>query len=65
MDRNIDNFCSNIFTISRIFGVNPYFFAMLIALNLQTFFNSAYGNVGLLLKGVQTKNVELLDILEV
>ena len=33
----------------EIFGVNPYFFAMLIALNLQTsFFNTPNGNVCLL-----------------
>ena len=45
------------------FGVNPYFFAMLIALNLQTSFltppmaMSAYS-----LKGGQKSNVELMDI---
>ena len=47
----------------EFFGVNPYFFAMLIALNLQTSFlappmaMSAY-----YLKGVQSKNVELMQI---
>ena len=47
----------------EFFGVNPYFFAMLIALNLQTSFltppmaMSAYH-----LKGVQSKNVELMEI---
>ena len=47
----------------EFFGVNPYFFAMLIALNLQTSFlpppmaMSAY-----YLKGVQSRNVELMQI---
>ena len=30
------------------FGVNPYFFAMLVALNLQTSFLTPYGHVGVL-----------------
>ena len=63
VDRNIDYFCSNIFTISRFFGVNPYFFAMLIALNLQTsFLTPPMAMSAYYLKGVQSKNVELLDI---
>ncbi len=35
----------------EFFGVNPYFFAMLIALNLQTsFLTPPHGNVSLLLE---------------
>ena len=47
----------------KTFGIDPYFFALLIALNLQTSFltppmaMSAYS-----LKGVQKKNVELMEI---
>ena len=45
------------------FGVNPYFFAMLIALNLQTsFLTPPMAMSAYYLKGVQSKNVELLDI---
>ena len=47
----------------EFFGVNPYFFAMLIALNLQTsFLTPPMAMSAYYLKGVQTKNVELLDI---
>ena len=45
------------------FGVNPYFFAMLIALNLQTsFFTPPMAMSAYYLKGVQSRNVELMDI---
>ena len=45
------------------FGVNPYFFAMLIALNLQTsFLTPPMAMSAYYLKGVQTKNVELMEI---
>ena len=45
------------------FGVNPYFFAMLIALNLQTsFLTPPMAMSAYYLKGVQSKNVELMDI---
>ena len=45
------------------FGVNPYFFAMLIALNLQTsFLTPPMAMSAYYLKGVQAKNVELMDI---
>jgi tripartite ATP-independent transporter DctM subunit len=45
------------------FGVNPYFFAMLIALNLQTsFLTPPMAMSAYYLKGVQKKNVELMDI---
>ncbi len=45
------------------FEVNPYFFAMLIALNLQTsFLTPPMAMSAYYLKGVQSKNVELLDI---
>ena len=47
----------------EFFGVNPYFFAMLIALNLQTsFLTPPMAMSAYYLKGVQTKNVELLQI---
>ncbi len=50
----------------EFFGVNPYFFAMLIALNLQTsFLTPPMAMSAYYLKGVQTKNVELLDIFRV
>mgnify|MGYP003322941697 FL=1 len=47
----------------EFFGVNPYFFAMLIALNLQTsFLTPPMAMSAYYLKGVQAKNVELMDI---
>ena len=47
----------------EFFGVNPYFFAMLIALNLQTsFLTPPMAMSAYYLKGVQSRNVELLDI---
>ena len=47
----------------EFFGVNPYFFAMLIALNLQTsFLTPPMAMAAYYLKGVQSKNVELLQI---
>ena len=46
-----------------LFGVNPYLFAMLIALNLQTsFLTPPMAMSAYYLKGVQSKNVELMDI---
>ena len=46
-----------------IYGINPYFFAMLIALNLQTsFLTPPMAMSAYYLKGVQTKNVELMEI---
>ncbi len=43
--------------------MNPYFFAMLIALNLQTsFLTPPMAMSAYYLKGVQSKNVELMDI---
>ena len=46
-----------------LFGVNPYLFAMLIALNLQTsFLTPPMAMSAYYLKGVQSKNVELLEI---
>ena len=45
------------------FGVDPYMFAMLIALNLQTsFLTPPMAMSAYYLKGVQSKNVELMDI---
>ena len=45
------------------FGVNPYFFAMLIALNLQTsFLTPPMAMSAYYLKGVQKSNIELMDI---
>ncbi|MEK9959672.1 MAG: TRAP transporter large permease subunit, partial [Pelagibacteraceae bacterium] len=45
------------------FGVDPYFFAMLIALNLQTsFLTPPMAMSAYYLKGVQKSNVELMDI---
>ena len=45
------------------FGVNPYFFAMLVALNLQTsFLTPPMAMSAYYLKGVQSKNVELMEI---
>src|SRR6056300_157067 len=47
----------------EVFGVNPYFFAMLIALNLQTsFLTPPMAMSAYYLKGVQKSNVELMDI---
>ena len=47
----------------EFFGVNPYFFAMLIALNLQTsFLTPPMAMSAYYLKGVQKTNVELMDI---
>tara|TARA_Y100001970_G_scaffold161419_1_gene197418 strand:- start:1254 stop:2600 length:1347 start_codon:yes stop_codon:yes gene_type:complete len=47
----------------ELFGVNPYFFAMLIALNLQTsFLTPPMAMSAYYLKGVQKKNVELVEI---
>ena len=47
----------------EFFGVNPYFFAMLIALNLQTsFLTPTMAMTAYYLKGVQSKNVQLMEI---
>merc|ERR1711965_323968 len=47
----------------EVFNVNPYFFAMLIALNLQTsFLTPPMAMSAYYLKGVQKNNVELMDI---
>ena len=47
----------------EFFGVNPYFFAMLIALNLQTsFLTPPMAMAAYYLKGVQSKNVQLMEI---
>ena len=47
----------------EFFGVNPYFFAMLIALNLQTsFLTPPMAMSAYYLKGVQSKNVDLMQI---
>ena len=47
----------------EFFGVNPYLFAMLIALNLQTsFLTPPMAMSAYYLKGVQSKNVELMEI---
>ena len=47
----------------EFFGVNPYFFAMLIALNLQTsFLTPPMAMSAYYLKGVQSRNVELMEI---
>ena len=47
----------------EIFDVNPYFFAMLIALNLQTsFLTPPMAMSAYYLKGVQKTNVELMEI---
>ena len=45
------------------FGVNPYFFAMLVALNLQTsFLTPPMAMSAYYLKGVLKKEIELMDI---
>ena len=45
------------------FGVNPYLFAMLIALNLQTsFLTPPMAMAAYYLKGVQPDKVELMEI---
>ena len=45
------------------FGVNPYLFAMLIALNLQTsFLTPPMAMAAYYLKGVQSDKVELMEI---
>ena len=47
----------------EFFGVNPYFFAMLIALNLQTsFLTPPMAMSAYYLKGIQSRNVELMQI---
>ena len=47
----------------EVFDVNPYFFAMLIALNLQTsFLTPPMAMSAYYLKGVQKTNVELMEI---
>src|SRR6056300_795735 len=47
----------------EVFDVNPYFFAMLIALNLQTsFLTPPMAMSAYYLKGVQKNNVELMEI---
>ena len=47
----------------EFFCVNPYFFAMLIALNLQTsFLTPPMAMSAYYLKGVQSRNVELMQI---
>jgi tripartite ATP-independent transporter DctM subunit len=46
-----------------VFGVNPYFFAMLVALNLQTsFLTPPMAMSAYYLKGVLKKQIELMDI---
>ncbi len=51
------------FPLVEFFGVNPYFFAMLIALNLQTsFLTPPMAMSAYYLKGVQSRNVELMQI---
>ena len=46
-----------------IFGVNPYFFAMLVALNLQTsFLTPPMAMSAYYLKGVLRQRIELMDI---
>jgi tripartite ATP-independent transporter DctM subunit len=46
-----------------VFGVNPYFFAMLVALNLQTsFLTPPMAMSAYYLKGVLKKQIELVDI---
>ena len=47
----------------EFFGVYPYFFAMLIALNLQTsFLTPPMAMSAYYLKGVQSRNVQLMEI---
>ena len=56
-------FVSIFLPLLEVFGVNPYFFAMLIALNLQTsFLTPPMAMSAYYLKGVQSKNVELMQI---
>ena len=46
-----------------VFGINPYFFAMLIALNLQTsFLTPPMAMSAYYLKGVLKKQIELMEI---
>ena len=61
-DRDTNYFCSNFLPLVEVYNVNPYFFAMLIALNLQTFLTPPMAMSAYYLKGVQSKNVELLEI---
>ena len=47
----------------EVFGVNPYFFAMLVALNLQTsFLTPPMAMSAYYLKGVLKKQIELMEI---
>ena len=46
-----------------LFGVNPYFFAMLVALNLQTsFLTPPMAMAAYYLKGVAGDQIELIEI---
>ena len=46
-----------------LFGVNPYFFAMLVALNLQTsFLTPPMAMAAYYLKGVAGDTIELMEI---
>ena len=50
-------------SLVAFFEVNPYFFSFLIALNLQTsFLTPPMAMSAYYLKGVQSKNVELMEI---
>merc|ERR1712093_359429 len=63
MDRNINYFCSNFLPMLDAFGVNPYFFAMLVALNLQTsFLTPPMAMAAYYLKGVVGDEIELIEI---
>ena len=63
VDWDSDIFVPIFLPLLEIFNVNPYFFAMLIALNLQTsFLTPPMAMSAYYLKGVQKNNVELMQI---
>ena len=63
VDGDIDYICSNIFTFSSFLRGKSLFFRNAYRFEFTNFiFNTADGNVRLLFKGVQAKNVELMEI---
>lgn len=63
MVRNFDHLCADLPADARQFWREPYFFAMLVALNLQTsFLTPPMAMSAYYLKGVLKNQIELMDI---
>ena len=63
VDRNFNYICSNIFTFVEFFRGKSLFFCNAYRFNLQTsFLTPPMAMSAYYLKGVQTKNVELMEI---